>query len=273
VAETYLREDFAAGELTPHGLLPWARATALAAPRADIYREREGRRTLRLRRGGRGYFLKYHGGIGWAEVLRNLLRGRLPVTGAENEYRALRSLAAAGLEVPRVAAYAGAGRNPARRRSVVVTDALQRTVSLEDYCAGWGERPPPPGQRAQLVRLLAQIARRMHAAGINHRDFYLCHFHLRPDTLGGPRPTCYLIDLHRAQQRRAVPLRWRVKDLAGLYFSAMDCGLRRRDLLRFMHHYSDGGLRAALGRDAALWRRVSRKARRLYGTKGGRLHS
>jgi heptose I phosphotransferase len=104
----------------------------------------------------------------------------------------------------------------------------------------------------------------MHGAGINHRDFYICHFHLDESSLAEPSLRCYLIDLHRAQIRRRTPRRWRVKDLAGLYFSAMDCGLQRRDLLRFMRHYSEGGLRRALGEDARLWRQVERRARQLY---------
>jgi len=40
--------------------------------------------------------------------------------------------------------------------------------------------------------------------------------------------------------------------------------LQRRDLLRFIRHYSEGGLRQALGEDARLWRQVERRARQLY---------
>ncbi|MST95429.1 MAG: hypothetical protein EXS33_09230 [Pedosphaera sp.] len=39
----------------------------------------------------------------------------------------------------------------------------------------------------------------------------------------------FVIDLHRAQLRDRVPARWLVKDLGGLLFSALDCGLTRRD--------------------------------------------
>jgi lipopolysaccharide core heptose(I) kinase len=111
----------------------------------------------------------------------------------------------------------------------------------------------------------------MHTAGINHRDFYLCHFHLDLSTLHEPQPRCYLIDLHRAQIRPRTPRRWQVKDLAGLYFSAIDCGLTRRDLLRFMHHYSPGGLKAVLGRDLSLWQSVEKRARALYIKERGKL--
>jgi heptose I phosphotransferase len=110
----------------------------------------------------------------------------------------------------------------------------------------------------------------MHGAGINHRDYYLCHFHLDERSLGERSPRCHVIDLHRAQLRRRTPRRWRVKDLAGLYFSAMDCGLTRRDLLRFVHHYTGGELRRAVQRDAKLWRQVARRAERLYAREHGR---
>jgi heptose I phosphotransferase len=129
--------------------------------------------------------------------------------------------------------------------------------------------PPAPGVRVALIKKVADSARRMHEAGINHRDFYLCHFHLAPETLVGNtwrsvNIRCYLIDLHRAQIRRRTPYRWQVKDLAGLYFSAMDAGLTRRDLHRFMHYYTQGGLREALGEGAEMWGEVAQRAAKLY---------
>jgi heptose I phosphotransferase len=169
-----------------------------------------------------------------------------------------------GVDTLSVAAYTSTGRNPAAIQSLIVTDDLVGTVSLEDYCANWAAAPPDPRVRMRLILKLADSARRMHGAGINHRDFYLCHFHLDESSLAEQSLRCYLIDLHRAQIRRHTPRRWRVKDLAGLYFSAMDCGLQRRDLWRFMRHYSEGGLRRALGEDARLWRQVERRARQLY---------
>jgi heptose I phosphotransferase len=278
LAEFFLRGDFAAadpvddlsGFRDPLALLRWAGTVAARAAPEEIYRDREGRKTLRFSRGGATYFLKLHTGIGWGEIFKNLSQLRWPVLGADNEYRAVRALNAIDVDTMTVAAYARSGRNPAARHSMLVTDDLVGTVSLEDYCAGWAICPPPIAVRLRLVRKLADSARRMHGAGINHRDFYLCHFHLDESSLDRAEPRCHLIDLHRAQLRRAVPRRWRIKDLAGLYFSAMDCGLTRRDLQRFVCHYSTGGLRQALGRDRRLWRRVEQKARRLYRREHGR---
>ena len=85
MAEYYLREDFAAVDLAQGEgtgkLLAWARAEADRAVSGNIYRSKEGRKTLRLERGGRSFFLKLHTGVGWAEIFKNLLQGRLPVVG------------------------------------------------------------------------------------------------------------------------------------------------------------------------------------------------
>lgn len=273
MAEFYLRPDLAVDDLAAVGaaspLLSWAAGIAGGTAVEHIYRDKEGRRTVRFTRGGRAFFLKLHRGVGWAEIFKNLCQARWPVLGAGNEYRAVLALQRLGVDTLSVAAYAQRGCNPAARQSLLVTDELNDTISLEDYCAPWASAPPDPVVRLRLVRKLADSARRMHVAGINHRDFYLCHFHLDLHTLQAGDPRCYLIDLHRAQMRHRIPRRWRVKDLAGLYFSAMDCGVTRRDLLRFMHHYNEGGLRRALGADASLWRRVEQTAQRLY-RKGNR---
>jgi heptose I phosphotransferase len=108
------------------------------------------------------------------------------------------------------------------------------------------------------------MARSMHGGGVNHRDFYLCHFllHLDPP----PTPTALrlsLIDLHRAQCRAFTPRRWRDKDLAGLYFSALDIGLTRRDFLRFLRGYFARPLRDILRDETPLLRHLASEGERL----------
>lgn len=273
MAEYYLAEGFALGELararSARALLEWGGDIADEAQPADVYRDKEGRKTLRFLYRNKPFFLKLHTGIGWAEVFKNLVQLRLPVTSASNEYKAVLALQRAGVYTLAVGAYALEGWNPAALRSMIVTSELTGTVTLEDYCANWTEAPPAANVRVRLLCAVADMARCMHGAGINHRDFYLCHFHLDESSLQEPEVRCYLIDLHRAQIRAQTPRRWLIKDLAGLYFSAMDCGLSRRDLLRFMHRYSEGGLRGALGRDQRLWSQVEQRAVALYRKANG----
>ncbi|MDF1829967.1 lipopolysaccharide kinase InaA family protein, partial [Cycloclasticus pugetii] len=74
----------------------------------------------------------------------------------------------------------------------------------------------------------------------------------------------YLIDLHRVQIRKAIPLRWQVKDLAALYFSSMDIGLTKRDLYRFIRRYSNETLKNELTLNRSFWQKVEKRALGLY---------
>ena len=229
----------------------------LYAIEGELYRQAPGRRTLRFLRGDKAYFIKIHGGVGWREIFKNLIALRWPVLGASNEYQAIRHLHSVGLAAPRIAAYAKTGCNPATLKSLIVTEEIGASLSLEDSCEEWASRRPAFADKRALIAEVAEIARRMHASGVNHRDFYLCHF-LR----SGADGNLYLMDLHRAQVRPRVPRRWRVKDIGGLYYSAMDIGLTRTDRLRFIRAYSGLPLREAL-RDN-FWTAVNERARTLY---------
>ena len=146
--------------------------------------------------------------------------------------------------------------NPATERSLIVTESLENKISLEDFYTA------DPLVKRRLLRRIATMAREMHRAGINHRDFYLCHFLM--DTGSENNPVLHLIDLHRAQTRSRVPQRWLVKDLGGLLFSAFDKSLTRRDLLRFLAVYRDRPLRRILESERGFWRQVKARAVRLH---------
>ncbi len=231
----------------------------------EVFRKVKSRRTFRFELEGSGYFAKVHHGVGWAEIFKNLLQFKRPVLGARNEFAALKLLARLGVDTMTPCAYGERGRNPAKRDSFLVTAELAGMISLEDYCRDWFKTPPPFRRKAGLIRRLALTAGTMHRNGLNHRDCYICHFLLDPETVDSSCPRLYVIDLHRAEIRTRVPFHYQVKDVAGLYFSAMDLGLTRRDLYRFMKSYSGAAhLRETLRHDRILWRSVERAARRLY---------
>jgi heptose I phosphotransferase len=240
---------------------PFVAAEAL---QGQVLRELEGRRTLRTEVSGRGYFVKIHRGVGWREILKNLMSARLPILGAGNEWLALQRLHALGIDTMQAVAFGERGENPARQQSFLITAELAPTVSLEDYCRDWPQKPPHPALKHSLIKRVAQIARTMHEGGVNHRDFYICHFLLHLD----PPPSAALlrlslIDLHRAQVRGQTPRRWRDKDLAALYFSASDIGLTQRDRLRFLRNYFARPLRAILQEEQELLGHLEREAARL----------
>lgn len=240
------------------------------------------RRTLRLERGGRQFYLKLHYGVGWREILKNLLRLDAPVLGARDEYRAIGELERLGVDTMRVAAFGEQGLNPARRRSFLLTDAIEETQDLEHWLPGL-YRPGDSAQRLALKRAViakvAWIARQLHGHGVNHRDFYLCHFRIALPADGSlPHPDrlkIYLMDLHRAQLRHATPHRWRVKDLAGLLYSSLyscrNLNLTSADYARFIEAYSGERLRGAAVRQRSLWRDVVRRTLRTYSRDYGKL--
>ncbi len=255
----YLREDFARAW---QGQDPFLAVQAL---QGELYRNVKGRRTLRFELGGRAYFAKIHLGVGWGEILKNLLSLRLPILGARNEWQAIARLRELGVASMTAVAYGERGWNPARRLSFIVTEALEDTISLEDYCARWPQQRPPLPRKWQLIDALARISRQLHEHGMCHRDYYICHFLLHEVARfeSGAAPTLSLIDLHRALIDTALPRRWIVKDVAGLYFSALHIGLNRQDFLRFVRGYSGKSVREALREDARFWNEVQRKALQL----------
>ncbi len=234
----------------------------------QVYRELEGRRTLRTEVEGRGYFVKIHRGIGWGEIVKNLLTAKAPVLGAGQEWRAIQRLHEVGVPTMTAVAYGERGANPASQHSFIITEELAPTVSLEDFSVNWREQPPLPALKRALIAEVARMAGTMHRAGVNHRDFYICHFLLhtdKPVTASNFRLS--LIDLHRAQTRAQTPRRWRDKDLAGLYFSALGIGLTRGDRLRFLRDYFRRPLREILRDEGGLLAWLQHKAEKLQSRK------
>ena len=234
----------------------------------EVYRELEGRRTLRTEVDGRGYFVKIHRGIGWGEIVKNLASAKLPVLGAGQEWIAIERLRLAGVPSMTAVAYGERGANPASQHSFIITEELAPTISLEDFSLDWCNQPPAPALKRALIAEVARMTGSMHRAGVNHRDCYICHFLLHTDTPVTPaKLRLSLIDLHRAQTRCRTPRRWRNKDLAALYFSALDIGLTRRDKLRFLRGYFRAPLRRILRDEARLLDWLEDKAARLYARK------
>lgn len=262
----YIREDLRQALATRHGF------DDLMSINGEVFREAPGRRTVRLTRGERSYFLKTHTGVGWQEIMKNLLYFRLPVLGAMNEWHGVHHLHRLGIDTLSIAGYGTTSGNPARRRSFIVTDEISNSISLEDFCERWKRSPPKTAEEIRfkrwLIRTLALISRDMHNSGANHRDYYLCHFLLQrhgdPAVLSPENSRLFLIDLHRMQIRRRTPVRWAVKDISGLRYSSMDLGLTRRDIYRFMRIYRSKPLKQVLGGEKLFWRRVESRARNLY---------
>jgi UDP-glucose:(heptosyl)LPS alpha-1,3-glucosyltransferase len=233
-----------------------------------IYRELDGRRTLRFEYNGCAYFAKIHYGVGWREVFKNLLQFRCPVVGAKREWLAIERLHQLNIDTMQWVAYGSRGYNPATRKSFIITEELPDSVSLEQFCLKWREEKPLYALKTALLHRVATVARKLHHHGLNHRDFYICHFLLNINSLNPHNRyrdlQLFLIDLHRVQQRNIIPKRWLIKDIGSLYYSVMQIGLTQRDILRFLKIYFNKSLRRILAEEAMFLRQVKKRGAELY---------
>lgn len=231
----------------------------------DMLRNMDGRTTQRIHLKDTIVFIKQHRGVGILEIVKNWLQLKKPVISARNEKEALQRLKMVGVPVPTVLAYGEMGRNPATMQSYIMLEAIEPSISLETLTQHWAKQPPSFIFKKRLIETVANMTARMHQAGINHRDLYICHFLLKQDkTTTQDDLPLYLIDLHRAQIRDTVPMRWLIKDLAGLYFSSINIGLTKRDRLRFMKWYSNKNLRDTLKQDAFMWHNTYLRGEQLH---------
>ncbi len=248
----------------------------LMACEGEKFRHVKTRRTLKFERGGKNYFIKIHRAIGWREVLKNWLGFKRPVTSARMEWEAIDRLQELGVSTLNVVGRGIRGKAPAQEESFVITEALEGMISLEQLTQNWSGLPVETRRalKRELIRQVATIARTIHRNGLNHRDFYLCHFLVKDRDWSQWQPTepltLHLIDLHRMQRRSSVPKRWWVKDVTGVLFSALDCDLTRNDLLRFSKIYWDCPVRELLEDKQGVLRKIHQKARNLYVSIHGR---
>ena len=233
----------------------------------DVARQVETRRTLRFEVDGQGFYLKLHHGTELVEVMKSLIRLRLPVLGADREWQAVHRLAEHGVDTMTGVAYGEKGINPLTRTSFIITEDLNPTRDIRGFVR---DMHPVPRVKRLIIRRLAQMVRGMHGCGVNHRDCYLVHFLISMpfDARHGTEEDLKIsvIDLHRAQLRDRVPIRWRDKDLIGLLFSARELeDVSVRDIYRFMKAYFQLPLREILRAESALigsaGKRIARMAR------------
>ena len=267
---------------------------AFRALRGEVVRVIDSRETLRVEiphasdptAGPLVAYLKRHGRPRWRERIVPWLRGARPILGAAAEWQALGHFAASGIPTMQPIAY-GADADG----SFVMTVDLAARCDLKAWvgaCRG-GEQSPAgtggelseleggcstdraqdatdgePGwsatHREQLGRIVARLAemvRRLHAAGMHHQDLYLNHV-----LWCGPEdaavPDLRLIDLGRVVRHARLCRRWRIKDLAQLHYSA--AGVPCREQVRFLQLYLGRKLTRC---DRPLIRRILRKSARI----------
>jgi heptose I phosphotransferase len=241
----------------------------------EIFRAVKNRQTIKFELNNHSYFIKKHFGIGLIEIIKTLLKLRVPIISATNEVRAIECLAKQNLLTPQIVGFGIKGINPANKQSFIITEEIKNITGLRDIAINWQKAPPSFALKNALIHEVARITHIMHNAGINHRDLYLAHFLLKLEALNALnqnklqnlRNQIYIFDPHRAQQRKKIPLRWIIKDLSSLYFSCLDIPLSKKDIFRFLKIYYKTNLRFIFKQHSTTLSKIEQKAYKLRRTK------
>jgi len=146
-----------------------------------------------------------------------------------------KNLAQTGINTPKVVAYGEQWGIFFEKRSFIITEKIPDAEPLEQRLPKCFQGQPTAKKRKQqkeFIKQLGLLARKFHDTGYRHKDFYLAHIFYSENG------TFYLIDLQRVFKPRLFAERFRVKDIAQLYYSAPGSVFSRTDRLRFYKSYT-----------------------------------
>lgn len=182
---------------------------------------------------GQTFFLKYYTRPPIGKQIKNWLNHREIRSMSFSDMGPVDELNSAGINIPEVVAFGEDFGCLFEKRSFIVTakilgEALERKLpscfeSREHY---------NNNERIAFIVKLADFARRFHKTGYRHRDFYLAHIFWSIDN------GFYLIDLFRAF-KPCMSERYRIKDIAQLYYSCPSSVFTRVEKLRFYKNYAE----------------------------------
>ncbi|MFQ5990060.1 MAG: glycosyltransferase [Candidatus Methylomirabilales bacterium] len=240
-------------------------ATVMAHEGHHFYSDKQSRSVVRIDPPSRDlpvlYLKRHRGGWRWGEVLSELMRGRSPRSRGRREWENAERLQTLGIPTMARVAVGEEWRLGLEKESFFVSAAVEGE-SLENFLP---LRYAPPLTHEQifekrvLIRQAADLTRRLHRAGLWHRDYYLGHLFVRRN--GEKGLELLIIDLERLVKVFFPLVRRRIKDLASLSFTAEGMPLTRTDRLRFYLRYRRVARLDA--REKALIRAILRKAERI----------
>ncbi|MBN1457875.1 MAG: hypothetical protein JW912_08485 [Sedimentisphaerales bacterium] len=183
---------------------------------------------------GTTMFLKRYDRTPMFSQLKNWISHFSRSAAAEFDGKPCQMLTQDGIGTPKVIAWGSRWGKFFEKKSFIVTEKIPNAESLEKklpYFFYQDSSKQNLRQRTDFINSLADFTRRFHRTGFRHRDFYLAHIFM--NTQG----EFFLIDLHRAFKPLPYRFRFRIKDIAQLYYSAPGKYITRSDRLRFYLRY------------------------------------
>jgi heptose I phosphotransferase len=178
-----------------------------------FFKNKEKRELFLLELDNNTFVVKRYYGPGTG-LIRYVFRGFRDKYGPENEWQKAQFLKVIGIKASEPVAFGVERYCGIIRRALLVTLKMEG-IRLEDMLKEKAELK----DKTRVVKDLAAFAGQFHASGLSHQDFYLCHFFWSAESR-----EIALIDLQRIRHYKGEngqpPLRWIVKDLAQLDYSA-----------------------------------------------------
>ena len=208
----------------------------MSYPLGDSVTIKRGRSVVKVNLEGRTFYLKRNW-LQFHEFIKDVTRFKVNKYGSYSEWQSIYSINQIGIATVPVVAFGEKYFLGIKGKSFIITEKLYGYESIEDIAK---ERWTPPlsesaiEEKRLIIEDVARLTRKLHDAGLNHQDFYLGHLFYHPEN------PMAIIDLQRVEKHDEVPLRYKIKDLAQLYFSAQVTGnIKRTDCLRFLMVYLD----------------------------------
>ncbi|MBN2315295.1 MAG: lipopolysaccharide heptosyltransferase II [Sedimentisphaerales bacterium] len=200
-------------------------------------------------------FLKRYDSPPILSQLKNWLSARSRKSCAVIEFTAIQELSATGIGVPKVISYGECWSRLFEKKSLLITEKIPDADSIErelPECFDGKATKDKLRLRRDFIARSASFIKKFHETDYRHRDLYFSHIFY--DDAGH----FFLIDLARAFKPMLLGQRYRVKDLAQIYYSAPGRYFSKTDRLRFYIGYMNR--RRLTPEDKAIIRRVAQKA-------------
>ena len=256
----FVDEDFIAaferqGLVSIDSIFNFSGGTELAKPNISKYRTRM---TFDITGPDTTVFLKrYDDPPIFDQVKRWMQNGRRQSI-ADFDRLPVEVLNEACIKTPKTIAYGSQFRGLFERRSFIVTEKIPAAESIERELPDFILTPVTPQaarMKIDFINALADFVRKFHETGYFHRDLYFAHIFF------GENGDFYLIDLQRTFKPKVSAFKYRVKDIAQLYYSAPGNYFSRSDRLRFYLRYK--GVSRLTASDRFFIRLVKAKAWRI----------
>ncbi|MFA5251199.1 MAG: glycosyltransferase family 9 protein [Phycisphaerae bacterium] len=188
--------------------------------------------------------------------LGNWLSARRRISCGYFDFGPTTKLTAAGINTPKIISYGEQWGVFFEKRSFIITEKIPDAESLEQKlpdCFNASATVENLKLRRNFIAQLAVFVKKFHETGYRHRDLYLSHIFY------GDNGRFYLIDLARTFKPGLLTERFRVKDIAQLYYSAPGRYFSKTDRFRFYLSYT--GCSKLTGKDKVFIRKVINKTK------------